>query len=84
MDSLKGGNLGSGSGSGSQQAGGESFTTLLDLLSPKTTGPVIEKASDELIDALVEGAARMRRSTGHDQMKVAAALSRARQRDFGQ
>ena len=52
MDSLKGGNLGSGSGSVSQQAGGESFTTLLDLLSPKTTGPVIEKASDELIDAL--------------------------------
>jgi 26S proteasome regulatory subunit N13 len=54
MDSLKGGSLssGSGSGSGSQQAGGDSFTTLLDLLSPKTTGPVIEKASDELIDAL--------------------------------
>ncbi|KAF3003633.1 hypothetical protein E8E13_007699 [Curvularia kusanoi] len=54
MDSLKGGNLGSGSGSssGSRQAGGDSFTTLLDLLSPKTTGPVIEKASDELIDAL--------------------------------
>lgn len=50
MDSLKGGNL--GGSSGSQHSGSESFTTLLDLLWPKTTGPVIEEASDELIDAL--------------------------------
>lgn len=50
MDSLKDGNL--GSGGGSQQSGGEPFTTLLDLLWPTTTGPVIKEASDELIDTL--------------------------------
>ncbi|KAF2631176.1 hypothetical protein BU25DRAFT_407711 [Macroventuria anomochaeta] len=50
VDSLKGGNL--GGGSESQQAGGDSFTTLLDLLWPRTTGPVIAEASDELVDAL--------------------------------
>lgn len=50
MNSLKGGNL-DGS-SGSQQSGGESFTTLLDLLWPTSTVPTIENASDELIDAL--------------------------------
>lgn len=47
MDSLKSANGGSG-----QQQGGGDFTTLLDLLWPNTTGPVIENASDELIDAL--------------------------------
>ncbi|KAF1362746.1 hypothetical protein EJ07DRAFT_174288 [Lizonia empirigonia] len=50
MNSLKGGNL--GGSSGSQQSGGESFTTLLDLLWPTSTVPTIENASDELIDAL--------------------------------
>ncbi|KAF9694682.1 hypothetical protein EKO04_007371 [Ascochyta lentis] len=50
MNSLKGGNL--GGESGSQQSGGESFTTLLDLLWPTSTVPTIESASDELIDAL--------------------------------
>ncbi|KAF3035203.1 hypothetical protein E8E12_002370 [Didymella heteroderae] len=45
MDSLKG-------GSGQQQQGGGDFTTLLDLLWPTTTRPIIEGASDELIDAL--------------------------------
>jgi 26S proteasome regulatory subunit N13 len=48
MDSLKGG---SGSSEQQQQGGGE-FTTLLDLLWPTTTRPIIEEASDELIDAL--------------------------------
>ncbi|KAJ4331196.1 hypothetical protein N0V87_009373 [Didymella glomerata] len=45
MDSLKG-------GSGQQQQGGGDFPTLLDLLWPTTTRPIIEGASDELIDAL--------------------------------
>ncbi|KAJ4401205.1 hypothetical protein N0V91_008103 [Didymella pomorum] len=48
MDSLK-------SGSGQQQQqhqGGGDFPTLLDLLWPTTTRPIIEGASDELIDAL--------------------------------
>lgn len=50
MNSLKGDNL--GAGSGSQQSSGASFTTLLDLLWPSHTVPTIENASDELIDAL--------------------------------
>ncbi|KAJ4379783.1 hypothetical protein N0V86_004966 [Didymella sp. IMI 355093] len=48
MDSLKSG----GGGSEQQQQGGGEFTTLLDLLWPTTTRPIIEEASDELIDAL--------------------------------
>lgn len=45
MNSLKGGN-------GQQQQGDGDFTTLLDLLWPSVTRPIIENASDELIDAL--------------------------------
>ncbi|KAF3045736.1 hypothetical protein E8E11_007884 [Didymella keratinophila] len=48
MDSLKGG---SGQQQQQQQGGGD-FPTLLDLLWPTTTRPIIEGASDELIDAL--------------------------------
>ncbi len=48
MNSLKGGNL----SSNTQQSGGESFTTLLDLLWPSHTVPTIKNAPDELIDAL--------------------------------
>jgi hypothetical protein len=46
LDSLKGGSV------GSQQASGESFTTLMDLLPPTITVPIIEKASPPLVDAL--------------------------------
>lgn len=49
MDSLKGGNL----SSSSQQAGGEPFASLPDFLWPSHTIPTVEKASPELIDALV-------------------------------
>jgi hypothetical protein len=54
MNSLKGGNVGSG-GSGSQQQQQQSsnhFTTLLDLLWPSHTLPTVQDASDDLIDAL--------------------------------
>lgn len=47
LQSLKGGGSG-GASSGS----GDPFTTLLDLLSPPNTLPVIDKAPDEFIDAL--------------------------------
>ena len=46
LNSLKGGNV------GGQQASQDQFTTLLDLLSPNTTIPVIDKAPPALIDAL--------------------------------
>jgi hypothetical protein len=46
LNSLKGGNL------SGQQASQDPFTTLLDLLSPTTTIPVIDKAPPALIDAL--------------------------------
>ncbi|KAH7116078.1 proteasome complex subunit Rpn13 ubiquitin receptor-domain-containing protein, partial [Dendryphion nanum] len=46
LRSIQGGNL------SGQQASQDQFTTLLDLLSPPTTIPVIDKASPELIDAL--------------------------------
>ncbi|KAF2796711.1 hypothetical protein K505DRAFT_323095 [Melanomma pulvis-pyrius CBS 109.77] len=46
LDSLKSGNT---SGSQSSQ---DPFTTLLDLLPPNTTIPVIDKAPESLIDAL--------------------------------
>lgn len=46
MNSLKSGN---NSGASSSQ---DPFTTLLDLLSPNTTVPVIDKAPDSFIDAL--------------------------------
>ncbi|KAF2473786.1 uncharacterized protein BDR25DRAFT_281745 [Lindgomyces ingoldianus] len=45
LKSLKSGGLGS-------QASQDPFTTLLDLLSPVTTIPVIEKAPESLIDSL--------------------------------
>ncbi|KAF1966136.1 hypothetical protein BU23DRAFT_560463 [Bimuria novae-zelandiae CBS 107.79] len=45
--------LKSGGGSSSGSSGSDDpFTTLLDLLSPPNTVPVIEKAPDEFIDAL--------------------------------
>jgi 26S proteasome regulatory subunit N13 len=47
MDSLAGGNL------GSSQQGGDAFTTLPDLLWPSHTIPTVDKASPELIDALI-------------------------------
>ncbi len=46
MNSLKGGNLPSGSRSS------DPFTTLLDLLWPSHTIPTVEKGSEKLIDAL--------------------------------
>ncbi|KAF2655542.1 hypothetical protein K491DRAFT_692741 [Lophiostoma macrostomum CBS 122681] len=46
LNSLKGG------GFSGQQASQDQFTTLLDLLSPNTTLPVIDKAPPALIDAL--------------------------------
>jgi hypothetical protein len=46
LNSLKGGNVGAQSGSD------DSFTTLMDLLSPSTTIPVIDKAPPAFIDAL--------------------------------
>ena len=49
MNSLKGGNLSSGS---QQQSSDHSFTTLLDLLWPSHTIPTVEKGSEALIDAL--------------------------------
>lgn len=48
MNSLKSGNL----SSGSQGPSSEPFTTLLDLLWPSHTIPTVEKGSEELIDAL--------------------------------
>ena len=51
MDSLKGGS-GQQQQQQQQQQGGGDFPTLLDLLWPTTTRPIIEGASDELIDAL--------------------------------
>ena len=47
LNSLKGGNAGGGA-----QASQDPYTTLLDLLSPPTTIPVIDKAPDSFIDAL--------------------------------
>ncbi|CAI6276616.1 unnamed protein product [Periconia digitata] len=47
LNSLKGGNT-----SGGSQSSPDSFATLLDLLSPPTTIPVIDKAPDSFIDAL--------------------------------
>ncbi|PVI03164.1 hypothetical protein DM02DRAFT_558492 [Periconia macrospinosa] len=47
LNSLKGGNT-----SGGAPSSQDSFTTLLDLLSPPTTVPIIEKAPDSFIDAL--------------------------------
>ncbi|KAF2873735.1 proteasome complex subunit Rpn13 ubiquitin receptor-domain-containing protein [Massariosphaeria phaeospora] len=47
LKSLKGGNL-----SGNQSSQQDQFTTLLDLLSPNTTIPLIDKAPESLIDAL--------------------------------
>jgi 26S proteasome regulatory subunit N13 len=49
LNSLKGGNTGTGGG---DQSSEDPFTTLLDLLSPPTTIPVIDKAPDAFIDAL--------------------------------
>ncbi|KAF2708802.1 hypothetical protein K504DRAFT_407953 [Pleomassaria siparia CBS 279.74] len=46
LNSLKTGNASHG------QASNDPFTTLLDLLSPNTTIPVIDKAPESLIDAL--------------------------------
>ncbi|KAF2734946.1 hypothetical protein EJ04DRAFT_465650 [Polyplosphaeria fusca] len=45
LNSLKGGNTG---------ASQDQFTTLLDLLSPNTTIPVIDKAPDALVDSLCD------------------------------
>lgn len=47
MDSLKGGNM------GSSQQSSDSYTTLPDLLWPSHTIPTVDKASPELIDALI-------------------------------
>ncbi|KAF2205493.1 hypothetical protein GQ43DRAFT_437013 [Delitschia confertaspora ATCC 74209] len=47
LNSLKGGNMSSGA-----SAQPDNFTTLLDLLSPNTTIPVIDKASASFIDTL--------------------------------
>lgn len=44
--------LKSGGTSSSASSSGDPFTTLLDLLSPNTTVPVIDKAPDSFIDAL--------------------------------
>lgn len=46
LSSLGGGNL------GGQQQAEDPFTTLLDLLTPETTIPVIDKAPPALVDAL--------------------------------
>ncbi|KAH7398451.1 proteasome complex subunit Rpn13 ubiquitin receptor-domain-containing protein [Pyrenochaeta sp. MPI-SDFR-AT-0127] len=48
VNSLKGGNM----SSGSQQQSSDSFTTLLDLLWPSHTIPTVEKGSEALIDRL--------------------------------
>ncbi|KAF2121390.1 proteasome complex subunit Rpn13 ubiquitin receptor-domain-containing protein [Lophiotrema nucula] len=48
LNSLKGGS------SGAARSSEDPFTTLLDLLSPNTTIPVIDKAPDSLVDSLCE------------------------------
>ncbi|KAF2645397.1 hypothetical protein P280DRAFT_369353, partial [Massarina eburnea CBS 473.64] len=47
LNSLKGGNAGGGA-----QTSQDPYTTLLDLLSPPTTIPIIDKAPDSFIDSL--------------------------------